>query len=319
MSSLVAVAFVFGGKLSMKGGFIKVYSWVIDSLEGDYKAGGLYLYLLSKVYDSKKPFYFKIEDRSYRVLSGQYITSYRRLRDHFKARHDSIKSMLQKLQSVGAIKIDCLVFNHSSGKPGYDGIKITCMTPVTNVNYPYYDCNKPYVPDGTEPMLPMEQQNYNLFKSRSYSKLEITNARARVNQNRSQNKNSDSDIAQSSRNLSLAAETGVSNSFTPSDLQIAWNEFSGTLPKIRKLTKDRTAKCKSRLKENPEKEFWLTVIKNLAKSDFASNGKWCTFDWIVKNETNPTKAFEGNYNNSKDKKPGVDRDGFELIELPEFC
>ena len=70
------------------------------------------------------------------------------------------------------------------------------------------------------------------------------------------------------------------------------------------------------IKGNPSREFWLTVINNLAKSEFALNGKWASFNWIIKNEDNPTKAFEGNYNNKNDKNTGVDRDGFKLIEIP---
>lgn len=79
----------------------------------------------------------------------------------------------------------------------------------------------------------------------------------------------------------------------------AYNQNRGSLPKAEKLTKGRIQKIKKRLEENPSLDYWKKVIKKLADSEFASSGTWCNIDWIICNDTNHVKAFEGKY----DQKP----------------
>lgn len=84
-----------------------------------------------------------------------------------------------------------------------------------------------------------------------------------------------------------------------------WNKVFGkklsavTLP----LTPSRKQKIRSRLKEHQDRDFWKAVFKNIRESSFlngGSDGSWvCTLDWLVANDKNCMKVFEGNYSNNK--------------------
>ena len=102
---------------------------------------------------------------------------------------------------------------------------------------------------------------------------------------------------------------------TPEDLFRLWNQLSGDLPKPRSLSDKRKKQCKSRLKENPDEAYWRKVIENLAKSKFAREGQWASFDWIIKNYENGEKAFNGNYNEKK-KFTGVSDFGQNYDDIP---
>lgn len=85
------------------------------------------------------------------------------------------------------------------------------------------------------------------------------------------------------------------------DLFEIWNTHRGELPKAAKLTDKRRDKCKLRLAENPDPAFWETAVKNLATSEFAKGSNWAGFDWLIENDTNAVKAFEGKYGDKKAK------------------
>jgi len=80
-------------------------------------------------------------------------------------------------------------------------------------------------------------------------------------------------------------------------LQTLWNTFCGELPKARGMTKSRQKKWEARWKEVPELGYWQHVITKMAKSSFCngSNDWKATIDWILKNDANHQKVFEGNY------------------------
>lgn len=80
-----------------------------------------------------------------------------------------------------------------------------------------------------------------------------------------------------------------------------WNSNCGELPKASRLTVKRREKSKSRLEENPDPVFWETAIKELAASTFAKCSNWANFDWLIDNDTNAVKAFEGKYRDIQDK------------------
>lgn len=76
-----------------------------------------------------------------------------------------------------------------------------------------------------------------------------------------------------------------------------WNTVTGgRLPAAMKLSESRKTKCVSRLKERPL-EGWREVFERMATSRFCQEGKWCTFDWIIKNDENALKVLEGKYDN----------------------
>lgn len=96
----------------------------------------------------------------------------------------------------------------------------------------------------------------------------------------------------------------------------AYNQNRGSLPKAEKLTKGRIQKIKKRLEENPSLDYWKQVIKKLADSEFVTSGSWCNIDWIVSNDTNHVKAFEGKYD-QKSKKPEPHMETRKLITFDD--
>lgn len=85
-----------------------------------------------------------------------------------------------------------------------------------------------------------------------------------------------------------------------------WNEHCGSLPKVRGTNNSRDKKINQRLKENPDQDYWISVVTRIAQSDFC-NGKndrsWvATFDWLLQPETN-LKVSEGKYDNRKSLGP----------------
>lgn len=66
--------------------------------------------------------------------------------------------------------------------------------------------------------------------------------------------------------------------------------------KPRELTDSRKKKAKKRLSENPQKEFWEVVFKNAEKSVFVRENQFFNFDWVLKNDTNCLKLYEGKFN-----------------------
>lgn len=84
----------------------------------------------------------------------------------------------------------------------------------------------------------------------------------------------------------------------------AWNHIPGTegLPKItergsRNLTLQK--KIRLRLQEHPDDEFWTRVLNSCWKSPFlrGEKGGWkVTLHWLVENDINALKVYEGHYN-----------------------
>lgn len=85
--------------------------------------------------------------------------------------------------------------------------------------------------------------------------------------------------------------------FTPDDLFNLYLEICIDFPKPRELTNSRRQKARKRIDIKPMREFWEIVCRNAQNSDFIRSGNWFCFDWIIKNDTNPLKVYEGNYNN----------------------
>lgn len=90
----------------------------------------------------------------------------------------------------------------------------------------------------------------------------------------------------------------------PSDLAAIWNANRRTCgrQKVLPLNAELARKVKVRIGEHPDPEFWVTTIRKMAASTFCCEGKWASFDWLVKNQSNCVKAFEGNYD---DKDPNA--------------
>lgn len=317
-----------------RGGFILTYTWVLDELESKPKALSLYLFLLKKCNRSQQPFIFypdkNIQDRFYTVLAGEYATSYRRLKSHLKLSLPSIESAIKTLKEVGAIEMRRLIYEHKSGKNGFDGLIFTILTPfhldtrqyksVTGgsdkpEHTPVSNCDRE---EGKSVRTYLYLNDLDL-KELNLKELEERETRARAHAPAHQisdssdffqegDQQSAAHVPEDRKNTPPEAKEWVSSTFTPKDLFRLWNELSGALPKCRVLSEKRKRQCRARIKENSSQEYWRTVIENLSKSTFALEGGWCSFDWIIKNLENGEKAFNGNYNRSFKSSPKDESD-----------
>lgn len=74
----------------------------------------------------------------------------------------------------------------------------------------------------------------------------------------------------------------------------AWN--GSGLPQVSRMTERRHKHLAARVKTFGVDKI-VEAIEKVGKSDFCHQGGWCTFDWLMKNDDNLTKALEGNYDN----------------------
>jgi len=84
----------------------------------------------------------------------------------------------------------------------------------------------------------------------------------------------------------------------------AFNEaFKGTtIPKCSRITDRRREQLKARMEEPVFRNHYAEIFAKAAASEFMTtpvDGKWkgVTFDWLIQNDSNYTKVFEGNYDN----------------------
>jgi hypothetical protein len=94
----------------------------------------------------------------------------------------------------------------------------------------------------------------------------------------------------------------------PEDLLEGWNEHCTPLglSRVKELTATRRKHALLRLHEHPKPEFWETVFGGIRTSPFLKGlGKprkegekafRVSFDWLLENDTNAVKIFEGKYN-----------------------
>ena len=108
--------------------------------------------------------------------------------------------------------------------------------------------------------------------------------------------------------LSIQQAEGTAEHLTPQDLVDGWNEICAPagMPKVQELSATRKRKAARRITEHPTQDWWKSALWNLARSPFArglskpkpgAERAWrATFDWLIRDDTNPVKAFEGRYN-----------------------
>jgi hypothetical protein len=61
-------------------------------------------------------------------------------------------------------------------------------------------------------------------------------------------------------------------------------------------------KIRARLRKNPDLEYWKKVFQGVSESPFlrGDNGTFkATLDWLIKNDTNSQKVYEGQYAEEK--------------------
>lgn len=86
---------------------------------------------------------------------------------------------------------------------------------------------------------------------------------------------------------------------TPDSLIHLFIERCPFLSKPEELTEERKSKAKARIKKHDDVEWWSKVFEKanlVCIPGKNGNSDWCpTFDWLIKNDTNPVKILEGNY------------------------
>lgn len=110
-------------------------------------------------------------------------------------------------------------------------------------------------------------------------------------------------------NPEQAAAPVVTAKYSVLELVRNWNSEVAEpfkLPKIEILSETRKKKAALRVHEHPDPNFWGFVFGEIEASPFlrgmTENGnghqKWrATFDWLVENDTNCVKVYEGRYRN----------------------
>lgn len=90
------------------------------------------------------------------------------------------------------------------------------------------------------------------------------------------------------------------------ELCLLWNRLvKEKNPKVRECKGTRLDRTKARLKENPDLEYWKSVLNRLNQSTFlcGETTSWkATYDWFV-TPGNHTKIMEGNYDDPVKKSP----------------
>lgn len=114
--------------------------------------------------------------------------------------------------------------------------------------------------------------------------------------------NTNNEILKTNTNNQLVLIKTEESVFTSKDLFNLYKTICVHFPQPRELTDSRKTKAEKRLKENGTKEFWEVVFKNAEKSLFIrKKGSFFCFDWVLENDKNALKVFEGNYNKEEIK------------------
>ena len=85
----------------------------------------------------------------------------------------------------------------------------------------------------------------------------------------------------------------------PNDLFELYKKICIHFPQPQEMTDGRI----SRLKKHPKIDFWQKVFMNAEKSKLLRDGdsKWFCSDWVIKNDNNALKVYEGNYGGGYEK------------------
>lgn len=95
--------------------------------------------------------------------------------------------------------------------------------------------------------------------------------------------------------LSTNVDCASGDALKPAHIFEKWNDVAGRLgkPRVRDLTPSRRQLLNARIAQHPIDDF-VTVFSKIEASDFLRNGRFCTFDWVMK-RANFQKIIEGNY------------------------
>lgn len=292
--------------MRFSSGFIRVDRDLRDRyFYGDTTGHDLFIFIIVNVeWRSNEISIYTKGRHNYEVKYGQLVTTKKAIAERLGIDSRVVTKKLDKLKKVGLISVEklyncmrlqlCDAYMHAIVNP--DGIQNESKMPTNE------QCNNKQIYNYTSKEVSSKSPK---FSADIFDNLK--------HQDQDANQNNESDVPQDRKNTPPVAETGLGNRFTPEDLLTLWNDLSGPLPKCRVLSEKRKRHCKTRLKENPSQDYWTTAIEKLSKSTFALEGKWCSFDWLIKNIENGDKAFNGNYDDRMKANPNAVKTDAEEI------
>lgn len=217
---------------------------------------------------------------------------------------DCIKATLHELKNSGYLKIEKLMPNKSkSGRIEY-------------VYHIYETRQKIKKQEVEKPPLEQEVEKQALenqaFENQELEKQTFENTPLYIITNNTNTNNQITNEINTCENVNI---------FTATDLFNIYKNICTSFPQPRELTTDRKLKACKRIKKQPLREFWETVCKKAEASDFCKNSNFFTFNWIIANDENSLKVYEGNYDNKNNKPSGgknspVKYDGFVENFIP---
>lgn len=187
---------------------------------------------------------------------------------------DCIKTTLNELKDFGYLRIEKIMPNESkSGRIEY----------IYNIYETRQIIKKQ---EGENPPLEQEGENQTL-EFQAFEKQEVEKPRQTNTYNEITN---DEDINKEN----ICENVFI---FTHVNLFNLYKEICVSFPQPREITAERKAKAIKRIKKQPLREFWETVCKKAEASEICKKYNWFTFNWLIENDDNPLKVYEGNYDN----------------------
>ncbi len=109
---------------------------------------------------------------------------------------------------------------------------------------------------------------------------------------------SDTDIDTEEEKRESLAVARLSTDYTPLDLAMDWNTWAINMPQCREVTPKRQRIAAQRLREHPEQNYWIDVIRKIINSPFCcgqnDRGWRASFDFLIRPDTH-ISALEGKY------------------------
>lgn len=259
----------------MKGGWIKVHRKIVDwEWWSDHNTTRLFMYLLLMATHEDIKFQGKV------IKRGQLVTTRIKLSEATGLSEQSVRTSLNHLKSTNEITT-----------------KVTNkFTIITICKYEDYQLIEDESDQPTDQ--PTDQQ----------TNQQLTNNQPTINQPIEQELKNEKNI----NNISLLDAHAREAEDPKKDIVLIfgkkivelWNK-NDFLIKITGLTEKRKNKLRVRLSEFAKAgeplEVYEKMIENIKNSDFLkgknSRGWTITFDWLLNNENNWRKVYEGNYNN----------------------
>lgn len=120
----------------------------------------------------------------------------------------------------------------------------------------------------------------------------ITGVRLSASENQQQINTNNKELKKSKEKVLFEIEK-----FEPKNLFELYKTICISFPQPSKFTVERSKKAATRLKTYPTKDYWQAVFNIAENSNFLKSEKavWFNFDWLMKNDNNSLKVYEGNY------------------------